>query len=307
VETLVYQVIADDGKEKNSKHRHMELLKMSLSCLAYVNRQSTDAAILLMQHRESLIAFCLQRLKLNFNKAYQSFVDFRMRIQDSRVQLKEFFFSLMQCEAVPDQQSSSVAALLGMLLNWLQTGDGELRELALYIYAEMSAELQFLKTSVEENMTLLIVNYVRPLLGADQPVLVRMRACSLLASYNYLDLPEGVLVELATSVYNCLLASGGEKEAYLRIYACNAFNGLLKYPSIVEFVRPHLQDILRIYTSLLEADASIIKNFEDLLNLLEEEIAPFANDLVILLINLFANYVRQDNQAPQFSQGNSEE
>ncbi len=156
-------------------------------------------------------------------------------------------------------------------------------------------------------MTLLIVNYVRPLLAADQPILVRMRACHLLASYNYLDLPEEVLVELATSVYNCLLVGGGEKENYLRIYACNAFNGLLKYPSIVEFVRPHLQDILRIYTSLLEADVSIIKNFEDLLNLLEEEIAPFANDLVLLLVGLFANYARQDGQVQQFSQGNTGE
>ncbi len=41
-----------------------------------------------------------------------------------------------------------MAALLGLLLNWLQNGDGELKELALYIYAEMSTELQFLKTNV---------------------------------------------------------------------------------------------------------------------------------------------------------------
>lgn len=59
VETLVYQVIADIGKEKSSRRRYMELMRMSLSCLAYVNRQSADAAILLMQHRESLIGFCL--------------------------------------------------------------------------------------------------------------------------------------------------------------------------------------------------------------------------------------------------------
>jgi hypothetical protein len=76
----------------------------------------------------------------------------------------------------------------------------------------------------------------------------------------------------------------------------------------VDFVRPHLQDILRIYTSLLESDVSIIKNFEDLLNLLEEEIAPFANDLVLVLVNLFHNYAKQD--APQqqnFAQGTQSE
>ncbi len=51
VETLVYQVLADGGKEKATRHRHMELMRMALSCLAYVNRQSADAAVLLMQHR----------------------------------------------------------------------------------------------------------------------------------------------------------------------------------------------------------------------------------------------------------------
>lgn len=43
----------------------------------------------------------------------------------------------------------------------------------------------------------------------------------------------------------------------------------MKYDSIVEFIKPYLQDILKIYTELLETDLSIIKNFEDLINLLE--------------------------------------
>lgn len=77
---------------------------------------------------------------------------------------------------------------------------------------------------------------------------------------------------------------------------------MLKYPSIVEFVRPHLKDTLKIYTSLLEADLSILKNFEDLLNLLEEEIAPFANDLVLLLVSLFHTYAQQDSSPQAYSQ-----
>lgn len=91
----------------------------------------------------------------------------------------------------------------------------------------------------------------------------------------------------------------------MNINACNAFNSLLKYPSIVEFVKPYLQDILKIYTSLLEADVSIIKNFEDLLNLLEEEIAPFANDLVMLLVGLFHTYSKQDATIQQLAYGAS--
>jgi hypothetical protein len=35
------------------------------------------------------------------------------------------------------------------------------------------------------------------------------------------------------------------------------------------------------------------------LNLLEDDIAPFANDLVLLLINLFHNYSKQDSSHAQ--------
>jgi hypothetical protein len=188
---------------------------------------------------------------------------------------------------------------LGLLLNCLQNGDDELKELALYIFSEMSSEVQFLSTPLDDNMILLIVSYVKPLLRDDQHLLVRMRACNLLASYNYLELPEEHLLDLATAVYNCLLVGNSEKEVFLKINACNAFNSVLKYTPIVEFIKPHLQDILKIYTSLLEADVSIIRNFEDLLNLLEDDIAPFANDLVLLLIGLFNTYSKQEGTAEQ--------
>lgn len=39
VETLLYLVMTDTGKDKSAKHKQMELVKLSLSCLAYVNRQ----------------------------------------------------------------------------------------------------------------------------------------------------------------------------------------------------------------------------------------------------------------------------
>lgn len=73
----------------------------------------------------------------------------------------------------------------------------------------------------------------------------------------------------------------------MKVYACHAFNSIMKYDPIAEFIKPYIPDILAIYTDLLQADTSIIKNFEDLINLLEEEIAPFANDLVQMFINMF--------------------
>lgn len=47
----------------------------------------------------------------------------------------------------------------------------------------------------------------------------------------------------------------------MRIYACHAFNSLMRYPAVCENSKSYLPDILKVYTSLLEADTSIIKNF----------------------------------------------
>ena len=121
----------------------------------------------------------------------------------------------------------------------------------------------------------------------------------MIASYHYLELPEDKVGDLALLVYSCLLVGSTEKEIFLKIYACHAFNSIMKYDNIVEFVRPYLPDILRIYTALLETDTSIIKNFEDLINLLEEEIAPFADDLANILLNMFLNYTSDNPQTGQ--------
>lgn len=80
VETLVLVVLAEGGEDRSAKRRHMELMKMALSCLAYVNRQNPEAATLMVQHRAALVNLCLQRMRLNFSRSYQSFVDFKMSI-----------------------------------------------------------------------------------------------------------------------------------------------------------------------------------------------------------------------------------
>lgn len=124
--------------------------------------------------------------------------------------------------------------------------------------------------------------------------MIRARACELISRYNYLDFPEDQMTEMANLIYGCLLTGKGDKETFLKIYACHAFNSIMKYDSIAEFIKPYIPDILAIYTDLLQADTSIIKNFEDLINLLEEELAPFANDLVKMLINMFLGYIQSE-------------
>lgn len=78
----------------------------------------------------------------------------------------------------------------------------------------------------------MILNYVRPLLKENSHVLLKARACELISCYNYLEFPEEGVKDLAQLIYNCLL--GGQpgdkdKEVYLKIYACHAFNSIMKY------------------------------------------------------------------------------
>jgi len=65
-----------------------------------------------------------------------------------------------------------------------------------------------------------------------------------------------------------MLVGKSEQETFLKIYAINAFNSLMKYDQIETFVKPFIPELLKIYTDLLEADASVMKNFEDLIDLL---------------------------------------
>ncbi len=80
VETLIYQVMSDGGTDKITRHRQMELTKLSLSCLAYVNRQNPQAALLLLLHRNKIIELCLQKFKTSI-RGYQNFIDFKMSTQ----------------------------------------------------------------------------------------------------------------------------------------------------------------------------------------------------------------------------------
>ena len=157
----------------------------------------------------------------------------------------------------------------------------------------MSSEIKYLNDPLDDRMILLVLSYVKPLLSSEHHILVRARACELISYYSYLELPEEHLTLLAESIYGCMMVGNTEKETFLKIYACNAFNTLMKYSTIAQFIRPFIPDILKIYTDLLPADSSIIKNFEDLIDLLEDDIAPFANNLSKLFIDMFFGYVQR--------------
>lgn len=186
METLFLQVMLPVEGDRIGRRRGLELIKLSLSCMAYINRQNPEAAALLVQNREQLLKICLEKFRIPLGRNYQSFSEFKVYTEETRVHVKEFLFSLLTCEAVPEQQGEAVQAILGLLLSCLERGDGEQKELALYLFTEMSTELKYLSNKLDEKMSTLILEYVRPLLKEDCHLLVRARACELIASYSYL-------------------------------------------------------------------------------------------------------------------------
>ena len=58
-----------------------------------------------------------------------------------------------------------------------------------------------------------------------------------------------------------MLVGSSEKETFLKVYAVNAFNSLMRYDKIAAFIKPFIPNILKIYSDLLRVDSSIIKNF----------------------------------------------
>lgn len=48
LETLVLQVMLKLEGDKCARQRTMDLIRLSLSCIAYINRQNVDAALMLI-------------------------------------------------------------------------------------------------------------------------------------------------------------------------------------------------------------------------------------------------------------------
>lgn len=57
-----------------------------------------------------------------------------MSTHENRVNLQEYVISLLNCDAIREQQGEMVNSILGFLLDNLEKGDNEQRELALSLF-----------------------------------------------------------------------------------------------------------------------------------------------------------------------------
>ena len=73
METLLQQVMMPVEGNTVAKERILELIKLSLSIIAYINRQNQEAAILLIDNRESMLRLCMEKFRTPTNTNYSSF------------------------------------------------------------------------------------------------------------------------------------------------------------------------------------------------------------------------------------------
>lgn len=84
----------------------------------------------------------MEKFRISLSRNYQSFSEFTIYTEEHRVHFKELVFSLLTCDAIPERQTESATSILGLLLEFLEKGDNEYKELALYLFTEMSSELK---------------------------------------------------------------------------------------------------------------------------------------------------------------------
>ena len=81
----------------------------------------------------------------------------------------------------------------------------------MYMFTEISTEVRYLLDKLNDKMIILVLNYVKPLLGDENHILMRARSCELISSYIYLDLPEENIVSVAELIYGCMMVGDSEK------------------------------------------------------------------------------------------------
>ena len=135
-----------------------------------------------------------------------------------------------------------------------------------------------------QNIEPLLSNFAYNELSSSNPML-RARACWVYGKFGKIRFDEGHL----TNVLNAVYANLSSPELPVKVEAALALDGLLEHETAVEFLRPGLETVLRTYLKIMdEIDFDeLVKALKSLVDVYEEEIAPYAVSLCQTLGNAF--------------------
>lgn len=217
-----------------------EIINLSLNCLSSIYKNHEKSASLIDTHYQKLLELCLVRHKMRKSiKEGKSVGSFITHLKEERSHLTDFIRALF----------ASNQNILADLIEYLNKGDESIREVVLYIFGSLAEDVEEYP-ELHKSMSQFISSYILPILSGNSNIVLKSRGCEIISCYKYVEIPEENLQQIFQFLYTCLTEV---KEPYLNIYALEAFTQLIcKYDKFMKIIVPYLQDILKVYTTLMK-------------------------------------------------------
>lgn len=175
-------------------------------------------------------------------------------------------------------------------LNAPPSEDFRHREALLHAFGLLSQHMAY-SSEYQANAEMMIQQYVFPELESDN-AFMKARACWIYGQFAHFSFSnEDHLRHALNSLYQCLLSN----DLPVRVNAAVALVKLLDHPAAVEFIRPGLSDVIRIYLKLIDDIDydELITSLKKIVDVFEDEIGPYALDLCSKLGEAFIRLQEQ--------------
>lgn len=155
----------------------------------------------------------------------------------------------------------------------------------------------FLEENLKIQMEAILENHVLPEFKNNIGFL-RARACWIFGKYGHIEFKNPQNIKIAVEgISLCLMDS----QLPVRVKAAVALNCLLSQKEAEDLLRPSLPKILEIYLKLMDQidNEGIVAALEGIVDSYQDEIVPYAYDLVVHLTSAFHKYCQKSNQQTQ--------
>ena len=125
---------------------------------------------------------------------------------------------------------------------------------------------------------------------------LRARACWIFGKYGHIEFKNPQNIKVAVEgISHCLM----DTQLPVRVKAAVALNCLLTQKEAEDLLRPSLPKILEIYLKLMDQidNEGIVSALEGIVDSYNQEIVPYAYDLVVHLTSAFHKYCQKSNKA----------
>ena len=148
--------------------------------------------------------------------------------------------------------------------------------------------------ALKAQMETILEQYVLPEFK-NQIGFLRARACWIFGKYGHIEFQNPQNIKIAVEgISHCLM----DTQLPVRVKAAVALNCLLTQKEAEDLLRPSLPKILEIYLKLMDQidNEGIVAALEGIVDSYQQEIVPYAFDLVVHLTSAFHKYCQKSNK-----------